>query len=389
MSAIKPDESDESDESYESDESDEPDDEPIIPDEKTIEIIRRVFSPKIITIDEDEEVIIKTEAGEHCASFEIYTNGIFITALEKCGDTSGTELIQLFDKLAEEMSNITYIELNDKSQIDICGKIINLSMIKILTEGESWYNKHGYFSEENEYVKSHNESIINMPYEEFRDIVYQDELEEFKEDNTIEDYEYRLALCIKEFKRLELKKANKILDESQEEDYQRRKEKIKKYKAIIKNYDASIIKMIEEEKEKQQAEIKRGIDLFPDVNKTVKDYFNYVLSDINRNKKETGCDPITIEKCDWLNKFISNIYKSHNLIKYRAIGLKKMVIREESGKSSAEGVAKRKRSKTKKRKRSNKSKKIKSKKIKSKRSNTSKKSNKSKRRSKSKRSKKY
>jgi hypothetical protein len=219
----------------------------IKPDKATIEIIKRVFSPKIITIDEDDEVIIKTEAGEHCASFEIYTNGIFITALEKCGDTSGTELIQLFDKLAEEMSNITYIELNDKSQIDICGKIIALFMIKILTEGESWYNKHGYFSEENEYVKSHNESIINMPYEEFRDIVYQDELEEFKEDNTIEDYKYRLALSIKGFKLLEeLKKANKPLDELQEKDYQRRKENIKKYKAIIENYDASIIKMIEE-----------------------------------------------------------------------------------------------------------------------------------------------
>lgn len=347
----------------------------IKPDKATIEIIKRVFSPKIITIDEDDEVIIKTEAGEHCASFEIYTNGIFITALEKCGDTSGTELIQLFDKLAEEMSNITYIELNDKSQIDICGKIIALFMIKILTEGESWYNKHGYFSEENEYVKSHNESIINMPYEEFRDIVYQDELEEFKEDNTIEDYEYRLALCIKGFKLLEeLKKANKTLDELQEKDYQLRKEKIKKYKAIIENYDASIITMIEEEKKKQQAEIKRGVDLFPDVNKTVKDYFNYVLSDINRNKKETGCDPITIEKCDWLNKFISNIYKSHNLIKYRAIGLKKMVIREESGKSSAEGGARRKKSKTRRRN--------KTKRNKTKRSNKSK-------RSKSKRSKKY
>jgi hypothetical protein len=132
--------------------------------------------------------------------------------------------------------------------------------------------------------------------------------------------------------------------------------------------------MIEEEKEKQQVEIKRGVDLFPhaDVNNmTVTEYFNYVLSDINRNIKETGCDPITIEKCDWLNKFISNIYKSDNLIKYRAIGLKKMVIREESGKSSAEGGAKRKKSKTKRRnksKRSNKSKKSKSKRNKSKRS---------------------
>jgi hypothetical protein len=252
----------------------------IIPDEATIEIIRSVFSDKNVTIEDKKRIKIRTQDGKDCVTVYLYPDFIYISSIEKCGNISGSELLKMFDTLAERMSNIKYIGLEDVSQIKICGKPISLYILKILTTGQSWYNKHGYFSKHHTDEIGHNESIINKPYEEFIDIVYKEE---------------------------------------------------------------------EEERNK-------GIRLFPDTGKTVKDYFNYVLSDI----KDKGCDPITIEKCTWLSNFIDNIENSE-ILQYEG-KVRKMVIREESGKSSAEGGAKRKRSKTKKRRRS------KTKKSKSKRS---------------------
>jgi hypothetical protein len=255
----------------------------IIPDEATIEIIRSVFSDKNVTIEDKKRIKIRTQDGKDCVTVYLYPDFIYISSIEKCGNISGSELLKMFDTLAERMSNIKYIELTDVSQIKICGKPISLYILKILTTGQSWYNKHGYFSKHHTAEIGHNESIINKPYEEFINTVY---------------------------------------------------------------------------KEEEEEERNKGIRLFPDTGKTVKDYFNYVLSDI----KDKSCDPITIEKCTWLSNFIDNIENSE-ILQYDE-KVRKMVIREES----AEGGAKTKRSKTKKRKRSNKSNKSKSKRSKSKRS---------------------
>jgi hypothetical protein len=89
------------------------------------------------------------------------------------------------------------------------------------------------------------------------------------------------------------------------------------YQYKIDHYDDTPINNYIQE---QEAEINRGIRLFPDINKTVKDYFNYVWSDINKNISET----LTIEKCIWLSKFIDKIEKSQ-ILHYSGYGLKKMV----------------------------------------------------------------
>jgi hypothetical protein len=293
------------------------------PDEKTIEIITRVFSPKIITIGKEGDVTrVDTEDGEHCASFGFYTDSIFIEKIDKCGITKGTDLLQMFDQLAEEMPNIKYIELDDASDIKICEETIRLYLIKILTNGQSWYNSHGYFSQRHESNKSHNEGIINMEYEKFRDIVYRDDLKRFKSNNSIHSYKYRLNDSLKKLHDLEFKKLNKIkpafLDDPRDDEYY--KANISKYTDIIENYDTRIVTIIDEYIKQQEADIKRGIDLFPHAdinNKTAKDYFNYVWSDITRNIREKGCkDEETIEKCKWLSNFIDNIHESNNLIKY-------------------------------------------------------------------------
>ena len=339
----------------------------IIPDEATIEIIRRVFSPKIIEINNPPNIkIIDLESHDICGLFVIYPDHIYIKRLDKCGITRGTDLLQIYDRLAQQMPKIEYIELEDASKIEICKQKINLYILKILTTGQSWYNSKGYFSKNYKSERSHNESIINMPYEEFIDTIYKQDLELFTDENSIEGYRKHIERHKKIVSDLTNQSKRSRLYKFEESSKQNSEQKILEYQDKIEHYDDTPINNYIQE---QEAEINIGIRLFPDVNKTVKDYFNYVWDNITSNIREKGCDTITIEKCKWLSKFIDKI-ENIGILRYFFGSLKKMVIREESGKGGAK-----RRSKS---KRSNKSKKR----------NKSKRSNKSKR-NKSKRSKKY
>ena len=141
---------------------------PIIPNEKTIKTIKRIFSGKDINIKNEIEIHI-SEKGEDCALFIIYPDHIYIEALHKCGATTGNNLLEKFDILVSEIPNMTYVRLDDDSNIQMCGREIKLYTLKILTTGQSWYNSKGYVSDNNDDQKTVNARIINMPYEEFRD----------------------------------------------------------------------------------------------------------------------------------------------------------------------------------------------------------------------------
>jgi len=141
---------------------------PIIPNEKTIKTIKRIFSGKDINITNEIEIHI-SEKGEDCALFIIYPDHIYIEALHKCGATTGNNLLEKFDILVSEIPNMTYVRLDDDSNIQMCGREIKLYTLKILTTGQSWYNSKGYVSDNNDDQKTVNARIINMPYEEFRD----------------------------------------------------------------------------------------------------------------------------------------------------------------------------------------------------------------------------
>ena len=258
---------------------------PIIPDETTIKTIKRIFSGKDINITNEIEIHI-SEKGEDCALFIIYPDHIYIEALHKCGTTTGNNLLEKFDILASEIPNMTYIRLDDDSNIELCGREIKLYTLKILTTGQSWYNSKGYVSDNNDDQKTVNARIINMPYEEFRD-------------------------------------------------------KLSAQEATV---------------------IDTGNRLFPETKqKTVQDYFKYVLNDINRNIKEKGCDDEeTKAKCRWLSTIINTINEMSYSIRYNQSGLVKELLA---------GGAKIKRNKSKRNKsKRNKSKKSKSKKSKSKKS---------------------
>ena len=317
----------------------------IKPDKATMEIVQRVFLDKNVTIEREEYIRIRTKDGGKCALFSLYPDHIYIDSLSKCGSTNGGDLLTMIDTIAKEMPNIKYIELVDASQIKICSTKISLRILKILTTGQSWYNSHGYYSANYDSEKTHNEEIINMNYENFIDIVYKKRLEKFKYENSIEQFRNLL-----ESRKEQLSTISKS---DNEERYQFIEQRILEIQDRIINHNKFINSYIQEE----EAEINEGMRLFPDVNKTVKDYFNYVLSNIKDDKDCQNKE--TIEKSMWLSNYIPKI-EYLPILQYES-KLRKMVIRDESGK----GGSKSKKSKSKK---SKSKKSIKSKKSKSKRS---------------------
>jgi hypothetical protein len=329
------------------------------PNEETMEIIRSVFPSKIIEIKEPR-IFIKTEEG-NCVVFYLYPDKIYIDSLEKCGTTSGTELLNMIDTLAKRMLNINYIGLKDASDIKICEQSISLAILKILTNGLSWYNSHGYFSEYKDSEISHNEAIINMEYEKFIDIVYKRNLELFPLENSIEVFIKKIKLREKKIDEISNLSRERTLTVKENEIIQHHQNVLLKYQDIINNYETYIDTELNNHIKKQESEINTGIRLFHDVNKTVKEYFNYVLSDIKVNIKDKGCnDEETIEKCIWLSKFIYKIEKS-KILKYNGEKLIKMV-GPKGGSNSKKSKSKKSKSKK------SKSKKSKSKKNKSKKS---------------------
>lgn len=284
-------------------------------------IAREVFSPNTVTVNNfsnKKQIIVNTTDDESCLTLDIYPHHIYVDTLAKCGITSGNQLLTMLDKLADRMSNIKYIELSDASEITICSTDINLYMLKLLTTGQSWYNSRGYFSnyDDPKSEKSRNKKIINMKYEEFVDLVYTQNLENFKRNNSIEEFAKKLEWRENRLKRKDL--SEKAITNS--------KNKILEYQSIIDNYNTYFNEQIDKYIKEQKDDIKNGNELFPDTNKTVEQYFNYIWNDI-RNKR---CDEHTTKKCKWFSKFISTI-DSSNIFQYDHI-LRKIVNQNGGGK---------------------------------------------------------
>jgi hypothetical protein len=290
-----------------------------IPNKSTMKIIKRAFPDKNVTIESENYIRIRTKDGGKCALFSLHPDHIFIDSLSKCDDTSGGDLLTMIDAIAKEMPNVKYIKLLDSSQIKICSKKISLHILKILSTGQSWYNSQGYYSENYKSEKTHNEEIINMDYEKFIDVVYKEHLEKFKYENSIEQNRKLLKL-----RKEQLSKINKSDNKEQyhfiEEEILEIQDRIINHKKIINRYI-----------QKEEEEINTGIRLFPDVNKTVKDYFSYVLSNMKDDKDCQNKE--TIEKSIWLSNYIAKI-DYLPILKYEG-ALKKMVVSKRSSKSKS------------------------------------------------------
>jgi hypothetical protein len=113
----------------------------------------------------DNEYTIKTKNNEECLTIHFLLDNIRIEKLSKCGENSGTYLLNKIEDLAKSMKHIHYITLLDTSEVKMYDCNIDLAILKILTEGESWYNKWGYFSNDYENEKIHNAEYINMEFD--------------------------------------------------------------------------------------------------------------------------------------------------------------------------------------------------------------------------------
>jgi hypothetical protein len=87
-----------------------------------------------------------------------------IINLDRCdvGDEGkGNAMMRKVNDLALSLPEYKYIKLTDVSYITLCDTIsVKLAHLKILTKGMSWYNSHGYFSENHEAEVRHNNSFI-------------------------------------------------------------------------------------------------------------------------------------------------------------------------------------------------------------------------------------
>jgi len=134
---------------------------------------------------------IKSKDNAYCLMLWFYHNEgtLKVSHLEKCnaGDAGkGNALLHRVNALASSIPEIHSIKLNDVSEITLCDVIIHFSTLRILTTGISWYNSHGYFSENHAENFEHNKSIITQPFNQMLLAALQKNLEIFRENNTRE-----------------------------------------------------------------------------------------------------------------------------------------------------------------------------------------------------------
>jgi hypothetical protein len=294
-------------------------------DQDEIDIIKTIFPESDIKgstfkISSLIDTVIKT-----CLEVSIKSNEfIYIDYVNNCGDITGTHLLTLMNILAERLPNIQFILLKDDSKIYICGKVISLSTIKILTKGISWYNSHGYLSiNYNEEVK-HNSEKINMQYSKFKDEVYELYIAQFKSENSLE----KLTLDQQTRKNVIDSVKKKQLESERVSDVdrallERRIVQYDEFQRQIDNYTTFISDKEKEYKELIDRQIFSDIDINSN---NVKDYFNKLLSKMNTYTPSDCKDTTIIEQCDWLSKFIS-IIEISKILQYDN-KLKKIITRE-------------------------------------------------------------
>jgi hypothetical protein len=95
-----------------------------------------------------------TSKGKNCIFFNLNRlNGrrrVYVEHLDKCPDGQGKENLKNLEKFAETLpEEFQFIDLQDASQLKFCdGSVkIDLWLLFLLSEGETWYNSMGYHSQ--------------------------------------------------------------------------------------------------------------------------------------------------------------------------------------------------------------------------------------------------
>jgi len=82
----------------------------------------------------------------------------------------GTYLIKLVDLL----NNIFKVEtstLDDDARLDICDQVIKIKLIKLISEGKTWYEKSAGFKLKDDIIYEYTNNVSNSTFEYFYDIM--------------------------------------------------------------------------------------------------------------------------------------------------------------------------------------------------------------------------
>lgn len=178
--------------------------------------IRQIFDESIFHIEFIKtptmwDVIIssKKDMDASCLMLKVNIRDklLRIISLDKCdvGDEGkGNAMMRKVNELALSLPEYKSIKLNDVSYITLCDTItVKLSHLKILTKGMSWYNSHGYFSENHDAEVRDNNSLITSKIHTIpalRDILKVDDSEsvfpKVKPTDTIQVYVSRMLKSI-------------------------------------------------------------------------------------------------------------------------------------------------------------------------------------------------
>jgi len=289
-----------------------------------IDIINSIFpeTKYIININKNKYAIYNKSIhnkyiDSECIEFTIHHDHIYIDSLHKCGDITGTILLENTFKLAQQLPNIQFIQLIDKSEIYICNNIrIILKIIKILTIGKSWYNQLGYESDNYKEEELFNGHIIKQKYNDFRKqlLLAKTSLEKKNETNSINK-----DIIRKKIKQFQLEKT--LLEEEIKQLLLAETSLEEEIKQLI-NEDNKlfllelIITNLNKLEDDNITLVKDNI-LFPvkDDNVTVQEYFSSIWKQIRYDKIENCKDKTFIKKCKWLSNFLIIIFHL-DILKY-------------------------------------------------------------------------
>lgn len=123
-------------------------------------------------------VNIKTKDDVKCLSLYFHEDYISITSLDKCG-IHGSDSLKKVEEVAKLLPNIKSINLMDTSSINKCGVKLDLAIIKILTNGQSWYNSLGYYSDNYKDEIRHNKKILDLSCKDFLKVYLKNVLQNF------------------------------------------------------------------------------------------------------------------------------------------------------------------------------------------------------------------
>lgn len=82
----------------------------------------------------------------------------------------GTYLIKLVKKI-NKIFNVKTSILDDDARLTICEQVMKIKLIKLISEGKTWYEKNGGFRLSDEKIYKNNEIVQKIPYSYLYDIM--------------------------------------------------------------------------------------------------------------------------------------------------------------------------------------------------------------------------